>query len=135
MYQEPSYHRFWVSSVSAPYRALLADYLSKTSVIENREFSVKFDVFELAKQTSEPGNAKILIKELSEYLHPVPLTEKQLDYLHSNLLPDGLVDSQWAAVWAGYTIDPENEENTNIVEYLLRLLIRANLNIAEYHLS
>lgn len=135
MYQAPGYHRFWVSSVSAPYRAFLADIIATSPKIENREYSVTLDFFKLAKQTSEPGNAKVLIKEISEYLHPIPLTDIQLEYLHNNLLPEGLEDSQWAAAWAGYTIQPDNEENTKNVEYLLRLLFRANLNIAEYHLS
>src|SRR5690606_25005322 len=88
MYQSPGYHRLWVSSVSAPYRALLADILATAPKIENREYSVSIDFFKLAKQTSDPGEVKILIKELSEYFHPVPLTELQLDYLRDNLLPD-----------------------------------------------
>lgn len=135
MYQSPTYHRLWVSSVSAPYRALLADILATVQKIENREYSVTIDFFNLAKQTSNPGEVKVLIKELSEYLHPVPLTELQLEYLRDNLLPEGLADSQWTAAWTGHIVLPDNETNNRDVEYLLRLLTRACLNIAEFSLS
>jgi len=135
MYQAPGYHRFWVSSVSAPYRALLADILASTPVIENRQYSASFNAMELAKQTSNPIDPNDLIKELSMYLHPIELTDLQLDYLKSNLLPNDLQDYQWSTVWGIYMADPENESNTNSVNYLLRNLLRACLNIAEYHLS
>ena len=134
MYQAPGYHRFWVTSVSAPYRAVLADYVAGVPVIEGRGFTVSFDAFELAKQTSNPVDAPTLIKELAEFFLPIELTKKQLEYLRLNLIPEGYEDYHWAAVWTAYELDPDNEENTNIVNTLLRTFIRACMNIAEYHL-
>lgn len=134
MYQEPTYHRLWITSVSAPYRAVIADYVASQTVIKGRTYEIGFDAFELAKQTSKPVDPNILIKELAEFLLPVELTDYQLEYLKSNLLPNGLQDSQWSAVWAGYIAQPENQTNTDIVNSLLRNLLRACLNIAEYHL-
>lgn len=134
MYQEPSYHRLWMTSVSAPYRAVLADYVAGTPEIKGRNYTISFDVFELAKQTTNPVDPNVLIKDLAEFLLPVEITDYQLEYLKSNLLPNGLQDSQWSAVWAGYVAQPENTTNTTIVNNLLRNLLRACLNIAEYHL-
>lgn len=134
MYQEPSYHRLWMTSVSAPNRAVLADYVAGTPEIKGRNYTISFDVFELAKQTTNPVDPNVLIKDLAEFLLPVEITDYQLEYLKSNLLPNGLQDSQWSAVWAGYVAQPENTTNTTIVNNLLRNLLRACLNIAEYHL-
>lgn len=135
MYQAPGYHRFWVTSVSAPYRAVLADYVAGVPVIEGRGFSISFNAFDLAKQTSNPQDAPTLIRELTEFLLPIDLTKNQMEYLRSNLIPEGYEDYHWAAVWTAYELDPDNEENTNIVNTLLRTFIRACLNIAEYHLA
>ncbi len=134
MYQAPGYHRFWVTSVSAPYRAVLADYVAGMPVIEGRGYTISFDAFELAKQTSNPVDAPTLIKELAEFLLPVDLTKIQLEYLRVNLIPEGYEDYHWAALWSAYELDPKNEQNTNIVNTLLRTFIRACMNIAEYHL-
>lgn len=134
MYQAPGYHRLWVTSVSAPYRAVLADYVAGTPVIEGRGFSLSFDAFELAKQTSNPKDISTLINELTEFLLPVELTDVQLKYLRNNLLPEEYEDYYWSALWTAYELDPNNAENTNIVNTLLRTFIRACMNIAEYHL-
>ena len=134
LYQAPSYHRLWVTSVSAPYRALLADFVAGVYVIEGRGYKMSFDAFELAKQTSNPEDAHILIKELAELLLPVELTEIQLEYLRTNLIPEGYEDFHWAAIWVAYDIDPSNVQNTDVANTLLRSLIRACMNIAEYHL-
>lgn len=135
MHQAPSYHRFWLTSVSAPYRAVLGDYLAGVEEIKGRGYSLRFNDIALAEQTSLPSNPNQLIKDLAEFFLPLELTQLQLDYLKSNLLPDGLQDYQWTAVWTAYVNDPDNTENTNIVRYLLRNLYRAIFNIAEYNLS
>lgn len=134
MYQAPGYHRYWVTSVSAPYRAVIADYVAGVPVIEGKGFKISFDAFELARQTSNPQDAPTLIKELAEFLLPVELTAIQLEYLRRNLIPDGFENYHWAAIWAAYDSDPSNEQNTNVANTLLRALIRACMNIAEYHL-
>ncbi len=135
MHQAPSYHRFWITSVSAPYRAVLGDYLAGVEEIKGRGFTLKFKELALAEKTSMPSDPNQLIKDLSDFFLPLELTELQLEYLKSNLLPDDLQDYQWTAVWTAYVNDPDNEENTNIVRYLLRNLLRAIFNIAEYNLS
>jgi len=135
MHQAPSYHRFWLTSVSAPYRAVLGDYLAGAEEIKGRGYTLKFNELALAEKTSLPSNPNQLIKDLSDFFLPLELTELQLEYLKSNLLPDDLQDYQWTAVWTGYVNEPDNQENTNIVRYLLRNLLRAIFNIAEYNLS
>jgi uncharacterized protein (DUF1800 family) len=135
MHQSPGYHRFWITSVSAPYRAVLGDYLAGVEEIRGRGYSLRFNELALAEQTSLPSDPNQLIKDLADFFLPLEITDLQLDYLKTNLLPDDLQDYQWTAVWTAYVNDPDNAENTNIVRYLLRNLYRAIFNIAEYNLS
>lgn len=134
MYQVPSFHRLWMTSVSAPYRAAISDAISLTPVIKLRGFETSYDAFELAKQTSNPVDPNDLVKDFAEFFLPVELTDYQLDYLKSNLLPNGLQDYQWSAVWGAYIANPDDKTNTDIVNGLLRSLLRACFSIAEYHL-
>ena len=58
----------------------------------------------LAKRTSEPGNLNVIIPELSQLLFPIPLTEKQHQYLKDILL-DG-------APVSGFTSGARNSHST-----------------------
>lgn len=133
-YQKPSYHRLWLTSVSAPYRAQIADALSVNGIQQRFGF-ISINPFEIAEQTSTPHDPNILIDEVCDLLFPFELTEQQKVYLKSNLLPDGLEDYNWTVVWNTYVQNPENTQNKNIVEALLRNFIRASLNMSEFHLS
>jgi uncharacterized protein (DUF1800 family) len=134
-YQEPLFYRHWINSVTLPYRMLISDALTITGIpVQGLANSLKIDVLALAASLDNPSDPNALVEELSKILFPQPLTANQYAYLKEVLIP-GLPDFEWTIEYADYLADPTNPVFSVPVEFKLRFLLKAMMNMPEFQLS
>lgn len=132
-YQEPSYYRTWINAATLAPRSGFVDALATTGFVYNT-VRYRIDVLRLVETLSDPFDPVLLIEELAEMLYPQQLSPNQLEYLKDILLP-GLPDYEWTIEYNDYRNNPDDINLAQAVESKLRNLIRAMLNMPEYHLS
>jgi len=137
-YQIPSFNRLWLNSVTLPYRFQFAVGFAIEKLqmkIGDNKIALLPELLQHVEIYSDPSDADKLVKEVSEYLFPVELTQKQLDYLKLAIVPLGEEDYVWAGIWTGYKNDPSNENLKNAAKSRLTNLYIIALSLAEYQLS
>lgn len=132
-YQAPQFYRFWINAATLQLRSVLSNAIS-LAPINIGDFQFKFDPLEYIKQVSQPHDPNVVVAEFSQLLHPQPLTEQQYLALKDILIP-GLPDFEWTVEYGDYAANPDNMELRISVENKLRQLMRALINLAEFHLS
>lgn len=132
-YQEPSYNRLWVNSVTLPIRLTYTDLFSTVGIGQgNRRLQI--DVFKLVAALPNPLNPNEMIRDLAQPIFPLPLTDGQVAFLKEVLIP-GLPDEEWTIEYTAYLNDPDNAIIKLAVELKLRQMLKAMLGFAEYHLQ
>jgi uncharacterized protein (DUF1800 family) len=132
-YQEPSYNRLWINSVTLPIRLVYTDLFSTVGIGQgNRRLQI--DIFKLVAALPNPLNPNEMIRDLAEPIFPLPLSDGQITFLKEVLIP-GLPDEEWTIEYTAYLNDPENELIKLAVELKLRQMLKAMLGFAEYHLQ
>jgi uncharacterized protein (DUF1800 family) len=132
-YQEPVFYRFWISSVTLPLRTEYTDLLTDGTVRIGRA-RLTIDVLAIIAQLSNPSEPNDLIRELTSWLFPNPISEDQLDYLKEILIP-GLPDFEWTVEYNDHLADPNDANLKRAIENKLRALFKAMLKMPEFYLS
>ena len=133
-YQSPSYYQLWINSVTLPIRIRVMEALATVGApIDGTVY--KIDVFKLAKSTSDPTDPSVLIEDIANFIYPKPITTVQKAFLKGVLLPGGLPDYVWTAVWGDYVNNPNDPGKAATVEQLLRGLLYTMCDFSEFQLS
>ena len=135
-YQEPSFYRLWVNSVTLPVFVLYSDILVNFGFNpgDTPDTLVFINILEYIKGLNDPANPNSLIDDLSSVIHPQPLTQGQKNYLKSVLIP-GLPDFEWTVEYTNHLTDPDDELLRNAVDSKLRSLLTAMMRLPEFYLS
>ena len=131
--QEPAYNQLWINSVTLIIRQLFTDVMA-TEGFESFDGRFRIDALAFTETMDNALDPNELIKGFAEVLFPNKLEQSQIDILKENLIP-GLPDFEWTVEYQAYLNNPDDEELKNVVDFRLRLLIRAMLARPEYHLS
>ncbi len=132
-YQEPAYYRSWINAATLAPRVNFTNQLAGNGFVVNTVRHA-VNLLELPELVSDPFDPNVLIRELAEWLYPMPLADNQVNYLKGILLP-GLQDFVWTNEYNAYYSNPNNAVVRLAVESKLRNLMRAMLAMPEYHLS
>lgn len=132
-YQEPLYYRSWINANSLQQRADMVFRLIENgySINGNR---VRADLLALVAGFSDPLDVNVVLTEMAELFYPRPLTETQMAALKEILLP-GLPDYEWTLEYGDYRSHPDDADKRRAMETKLRTLVKAMLNLPEFHLS
>ncbi len=134
-YQEPLFYRIWINSVTMPSRTQFSDLLaSRIGLRYEKEILFINPIEFLINNISQPEDPNMLIKELSDILIPIELTENQKNFLKDTLIP-GLPDYEWAEEWNEFMKDPDNQVKLLSILDKLHVMMRELLSMAEYHLN
>lgn len=134
-YQVPGFHELWINSDTLPKRNQISDVLAYVG-FKRSGFTLIIDPIEAAKLTSKPEDPNVLVKELSEYLHTLPISKTSSDtYKISTLLSGQNSDHYWQDAWNLYLADPNNATNKAIVTVRIQALLKGLMNLSEYQLS
>ncbi len=134
-YQEPSYYRLWISSVTLPERVDFIDDLVIRSVKKN-DYRLAIDPLGYVDQvpTDISKDPNLLIADLASTFFCNPLDTAQVDGLKEILIP-GLPDFEWTVEYGNY-LDPAttSDELKKAIENKLQDLFRAMLTMPEFFL-
>jgi hypothetical protein len=135
-YQEPSYYRLWVNSVTLPIMVLYSDILVNFGFNpgDTPDTLIFINILEYIKTLNDPANPKALIDDLSSVIYPQPLTQGQKNYLKSVLIP-GLPDFEWTVEYTNHLTNPDDDLLRNAVDSKLRSLLIAMMRLPEFYLS
>lgn len=133
-YQEPMFYEIWINSDTLPKRNQISDLLISVGY----KFSgatLVIDALAFADTFSTVSDINAFIDDVIFLLYPFTITQTQKDYLKSILLSGQSSDYYWTDVWNTYKSNPGNTANTNYVNGVLRLMLKAIMNLAEYQLN
>ncbi len=105
-HQVPAYNRNWISANNLAERYHMANQVVDGKVSDDTSNTLyKLDIVAYVEDTaniSDPSDANILIKELSDYLFPQPIPQERHDYFLNSVLLDGLTPDMWTLEWNNY---------------------------------
>ena len=136
-YQEPSYYRIWINTVTLPIRAQFSgSFVSGGTIpLGGRLYTIPpiIPVLDIVADVANAQDPNILINTLADSFFPYGITEGQKDYLKEILIP-GLPDFEWTVEYSDYLSDPGNPAKRLAVENRLRALFNALLEMPEAQL-
>lgn len=132
-YQEPSFFRLWINSVTLPIRMEISTLLANNG-IAGFGARTRMDVLQLVATVSDPFDPNVVISDFARLFFPQPITDAQHTFLKEVLLP-GLPDFEWTLEYTDYVNDPTNEEKAQAVDSKLRNLLTAMFSMPEFQLS
>lgn len=133
-YQEPMFYELWINSDTLPKRNQFSDLLISVGYKYSGSTLV-IDALSFANSFSTVTDINQFIDDVIFLLYPFTITQTQKDYLKSILLSGQSSDYYWTDVWNTYKSNPGNTANTNYVNGVLRLMLKAIMNLAEYQLN
>jgi len=132
-YQQPSFYRSWISSVTLLERNTFSD------VLLGRGFSragnkIVVDPFLVFDQFSSKDDPNEVVRQFAELLLPVEIPSSLKDELKEVLIP-GLPDFEWTVEYNDYAGDTKNSAKKSAVSSKLLALLRAIKNLPQFQLS
>lgn len=131
-YQEPTFYRIWIDSVTFPIRMELIDGLVNNG-INVAGAQTRMNVIGLAASLDDPFDPNSLIEEFAAIFFPQPITQFQKDYLKEVLIP-GLPDFEWTVEYGEFINNPTPDLEI-AVDNKLRTMIHSMFNMPEFQLS
>lgn len=131
-HQAPNYHELWINAETLRRKKDFAKrYIDGTG----GTFGLAFDIFGFTAALDNPSDPNLMIDEVIELFHVMPMDAAIKTQLKSILLSNQTEDSYWTITWNNYFADPTNTTNFNIVRTRLRTFYQTIVDMAEYHLS
>jgi hypothetical protein len=132
-YQEPTYYRIWINSVTLPYQQNITDGIAWAG-FNVAGFLNAIDPLTLVNELPDPYDPNKVIEDLGLILFPNGVTENQVDFLKDALI-FGLPDFEWTTEYANYIADPDDEELANAVSTKIKNLLATMMKLSEFYLS
>lgn len=133
-YQAPLFYRNWINGTTLKER----NRIMNTLIVTGADWGVlgfyQLSGLKLINQFPNPGNLPEMIRELTTFLLPRPLTDEQYAFLRDLVIP-GLPDDQWTQEYALYTASPNDETIIASLETKLRRMLISLVNMPEYQLN
>ena len=131
-HQAPNYHELWINAETLRRKKDFATrYINGTS----GTLGLAFDIFGFTAALDNPSDPNLMIDEVIELFHVMPIDVTVKTQLKSILLSNQTEDFYWTNAWNAYAADPTNTTNFNIVRTRLRTFYQTIVDMAEYHLS
>ncbi|MEO0733881.1 MAG: DUF1800 domain-containing protein [Bacteroidota bacterium] len=132
-YQEPSFHRLWLSTVTLQERVTFQRNATLRFFRWNDE-RYQPDWLGLVDEFINPFDAVSMIQEFGERLLPEGLNDAQVTDLRELLLP-GLEDFVWTMEYADYRSNPNDEELLKSLRNRLHEMLYGMLQLAEFQVN
>jgi uncharacterized protein (DUF1800 family) len=130
-FQEPGFHRNWISSNYLANRYKFAEFLIDGFTNSNGDMLLQLDIVQfVVTKCSNPGDSDILMQELTDWMIPIQLTIERFDYFKDDVLLDQLSAANWTIEWNNYI---GTNDDTNVRVQLERLAL-AIMQSPEYQL-
>lgn len=132
-YQSPTFHRLWVNPTTYQKRNAIKNIFVGNGIkVGTKRYKVDF--ISIIQLTSSPNDPVILIDELTKLFLPLPVNSSLKLYLKDVLIP-GLPDFEWTMEYNNYLANPDDELIKMSLESKIKNLLKAILELPEFHLS
>lgn len=132
-YQQPTYYRNWLSSVTLQNRMQVSDTLISTRGTTRFGFKIIIDPIKFTSKLNNPKDALELIEEAARIFYPFEITNNQKAFLLESLLGT-IPEYEWTEKWETYEKNPKDTKILNELNTKLRNLYKTMLSLAEFHL-
>ncbi len=132
-HQSPGYHRNWISANYLARRYEFAKQLIQ-GMRSDDQLLAYLDVVAYVsdkKNISDPFDASLLVRELTDYLLPEEISEERFTYFLRAILLDDLSEANWQTEWQKYISSGDD----SAVRVQLEKLFNTVLQSPEYQLS
>ena len=135
-YQEPTYYRIWLTSVTLPLRDLAANilatfglplYMNPDNTATPFGF-VPINYLEILNNLSNPWEPSIVVADFIKLLFPKGLAANQKAIL------ENILTSTWTNEYSNYIGDPTNTDLANSIKGKIRSLVVTMLRMPEFQL-
>ena len=135
-YQEPTYFRIWLNSVTLPLRDLAANILATFGLPlyknpDNTQDPFGFtaiDYLDILNNLSNPWEPSIVVADFIKLLFPKDIADNQKAIL------EGILSSTWTNEYSNYDGDPTNVDIANGIKGKVRSLVVTMLRMPEFQL-
>ncbi|MEH0156704.1 DUF1800 family protein [Limibacter armeniacum] len=122
-HQAPAYNRNWITPNYLAYRYLFGEYLVFD---KGTKLGLEWDtVAFIVNNVSEPGDATLLVKTLTDTLLPEIITDERFNYFLYSKMLDNFSLMDWENEWRAYQITGNDETVRPLLETLLIGLLQS----------
>lgn len=134
-YQSQNFYQLWINSVSLSFRNSYSDIITAQG-INRGGLNINVDVFSLVDTVCKtPENPVDLVRDMTNHLLPIQLTESQQMFLKLFLVPEGFEDFVWTQDWVNYIANPRDTQAKAPIEQKLKVLIAVIIAMPEFQLN
>ncbi|MFK7785215.1 MAG: DUF1800 family protein [Crocinitomicaceae bacterium] len=102
-FQEPGFHRNWISSNYLANRYKYAEFLLGGFTNGAGDILMQLDIVDfVANNCTNPSDSDSLMQELTFWMIPIQLTQDRFDYFKNDVLLDQLSAANWTFEWNSY---------------------------------
>jgi uncharacterized protein (DUF1800 family) len=132
-YQEPTFYRIWISSVTLIERKTFSEQLLVGGYAQVDK-TILVDPFQVFEQFVSKDDPNEVVRQFTELFLPVEISEYMKDELKETLIP-GLPDFEWTVEYLDYVRDKGHSIKRNAIRSKLLSLIRAIKNLPQFQLN
>ena len=130
-FQEPGFHRNWISSNYLANRYKFAEFLIAGFTNSTGDELLQLDMVDFVEnKCTDPSDSDSLMQELTSWMLPMQLTQERFDFFKDDVLLDQLSAANWTTEWNNY-ITTNNDMNVRVQ---LEKLALAIMQSPEYQL-
>lgn len=129
-YQSPAWYQHWITTTSLSNRN---EYAQRLLNIKTRFDDSHFgaDMLVLLEDLDHPGDPTELIRELTLYMLPKPLSDEQIGHLKEIFIP-GLPDYEWTAEYNQFLNNPSDDKLRRSLNDKLKTLAYNIISLPDY---
>jgi uncharacterized protein (DUF1800 family) len=134
-YQAPQFDKSWITTDTITKRANKTDAFVYWGIWVDHNEHVPIDLVKFASGLSNPEDPFLLIKESSQLLLGLAVSDEVINNLKSILLSGQQSDQYWTRAWNNLQSNPSDIMYREIVETRLKATFQYLLQLAEFQLA
>lgn len=132
-HQYPSFDRSWITTDTIKNRAIVTDSLIEWGYWIDENRSIVLDPVVVVEELDHPEDPNLLLRELTDRLLGIPLSEGALAELKHILVTHEEGDHYWTEAWNAY-INSRTTANKSVLTNRLKPAFRHILQLGEFQL-
>jgi uncharacterized protein (DUF1800 family) len=130
-YYDTDFYEIWINSTTLALRGAWTDYVVKGATATG----IDINTLALPATTSDPTDPYKMVRELTDPLFEMTLTDDQIKYMVEQPLMAGSPYYEWTTIWNDYIKAPTNAMKKNDAKTRLDRLFTFILRMAEYQMG
>jgi uncharacterized protein (DUF1800 family) len=130
-YYDTDFYEIWINSTTLALRGAWTDYVVRGATAT----ALDINTLALPTMVSDPTDPYKMVREFTDPLFEMTLTDDQIKYMVEQPLMAGAPYYEWATIWGDYVKTPTNTMKRNDAKTRLDRLFTFVLRMAEYQMG